>query len=90
MGRKELWKQQKNTIIIAEDEPAVRSRIRNILGNVPEVEIICEVENGEQLIEQCLIHEPDAIFVDIGLPIVNGMEAVQSLVKDLLTYILYL
>jgi len=71
------------TVIVAEDEPALRQKIIAILEEVPEIEVICEAENGIQLIEQCLIHEPDAVFADIGLPEMSGMEAVQNLFTDL-------
>lgn len=71
------------TVIVAEDEPAIRQKIIDILNEVPEIEIVCEVGNGLELIEQCLIHEPDAVFADIGLPEMSGIEAVQNLLADL-------
>ena len=71
------------TVIVAEDEPAIRQKIISILAEVREIEVICAVENGIQLMEQCLIHEPDAVFADIGLPEMSGMEAIQNLLVDL-------
>lgn len=71
------------SVIIAEDEPAIRRKIINILKSVEKIKVIGEVDNGARLVEQCLLEEPDAILVDIGMPEMNGMEAVHSIREDL-------
>ena len=69
-----MWK----TIII-DDEQLARQRIKRLLKNYDEIEIIGEAENGEEgwkLIDQL---KPDLIFLDIEMPILNGFEMLTKL-----------
>jgi len=62
-------------IIIAEDDPAMRLVLKQVLNEIPNVEIIGEAENGKQLIQMTKELKPDVIFVDVDMPEVNGVEA---------------
>jgi two-component system LytT family response regulator len=69
-----MWK----TIII-DDEQLARQRIKRLLKEYSELTIIAEAENGAEgllLIEQ---HQPDLIFLDIEMPILNGFEMLAKL-----------
>jgi two-component system LytT family response regulator len=69
-----MWK----TIII-DDEQLARQRIKRLLKTYDEIEIIEEAENGAEgliLIEK---HQPDLIFLDIEMPILNGFEMLAKL-----------
>lgn len=67
------------TTIIIDDEQLARQRIKRLLKEYSELTIIAEAENGAQgllLIEQ---HQPDLIFLDIEMPILNGFEMLAKL-----------
>lgn len=67
------------TTIIIDDEQLARQRIKRLLKEYYEIDIIDEAENGAQglaLIEQ---HQPDLIFLDIEMPILNGFEMLAKL-----------
>ena len=69
-----MWK----TIII-DDEQLARQRIKRLLKEYDEVDIIGEAENGQEglmIIEQ---QQPDLIFLDIEMPILNGFEMLAKL-----------
>lgn len=69
-----MWK----TIII-DDEQLARQRIKRLLKEYSELTIIAEAENGAEglaLIEQ---NQPDLIFLDIEMPILNGFEMLAKL-----------
>lgn len=69
-----MWK----TIII-DDEQLARQRIKRLLAAYDEVDIIGEAENGQEglaIIEQL---QPDLIFLDIEMPILNGFEMLSKL-----------
>lgn len=69
-----MWK----TIII-DDEQLARQRIKRLLKEYDEVDIIGEAENGQEglaIIEQL---QPDLIFLDIEMPILNGFEMLSKL-----------
>jgi response regulator NasT len=63
-------------IAVAEDEPDVRKtfvRLLECLGH----KVVCSVGNGEELIEQCSYEEVDSAFVDLDMPVVDGLAAAE-------------
>lgn len=63
-------------IAVAEDEPDVRKtfvRLLECLGH----KVVCSVANGEELIDQCLHAEVDIAFVDLDMPVVDGLAAAE-------------
>jgi len=46
-------------VIIADDEPLARERIRSLLGAEPDLEIIAECSNGAQTLKATQEHRPD-------------------------------
>ncbi len=65
--------------IIIEDEQLARQRLKRLLNNYQEVEIIAEAENGLEGLELINHHQPDLIFLDIEMPILNGFEMLAKL-----------
>lgn len=65
--------------LIIDDEPLARQRIKRLLQPYGFIEIIAEASNGSEGLE--LIHElqPDLIFLDIEMPILNGFEMLARL-----------
>lgn len=63
-------------IAVAEDEPDVRKtfvRLLECLGH----KVVCSVGNGEELIEQCKHEDVDIAFVDLDMPVVDGLAAAE-------------
>ena len=65
--------------IIIEDEQLARKRLKRLLANYSEIEIIAEAENGAQGLELINKHQPDLVFLDIEMPILNGFEMLAKL-----------
>ena len=65
--------------IIIEDEQLARQRLKRLLNNYQEVEIIAEAKNGSEGLELINQHQPDLIFLDIEMPILNGFEMLAKL-----------
>lgn len=64
-------------IAVAEDEPDVRKtfvRLLECLGH----KVVCSVGNGEELINQCKSEEVDIAFVDLDMPVVDGLAAAEA------------
>jgi DNA-binding NarL/FixJ family response regulator len=55
--------------------------IASILGNVRELEIICEVSDGLEAVRKAVALKPDLVLLDIGLPTLNGIEAARQMRK---------
>ena len=60
-------------ILIADDEPAVRDRVRRALEAHPRLHVVAEATNGAEAWEQVRRLRPDIAIVDIGMPEMDGM-----------------
>jgi len=64
---------------IVDDEPLARRRIRNLLLEAPDVDIIAECANGKDAIETLDASPPDLLFLDIQMPEIDGFDVLQAL-----------
>src|SRR2546423_8999539 len=63
-------------IAVAEDEPDVRKtfvRLLECLGH----QVVCSVGNGEELIDHCNLADVDIAFVDLDMPVIDGLAAAE-------------
>ncbi len=63
-------------IAVAEDEPDVRKTFVLLLERLG-YKVVCSVSNGEELIDQCLQDSADIAFVDLDMPVVDGLAAAE-------------
>ena len=64
-------------VVIVDDEPSARQRLRQLLSDEPDVEVVGEAANGAEAIRAITRLSPDLVFLDIGLPDVSGLEVVR-------------
>jgi two-component system, LytTR family, response regulator len=64
--------------LIVDDEPLARERIRRMLTDVSDVEIIGEAESGKEAVAFINEKKPELIILDIQIPEMNGFEVLQS------------
>lgn len=69
----------KLSIIIVDDEPLARERLRTLLAVEPETEIIAECGNGRDAIAAVKRQRPDLLFLDIQMPEVDGFQTLARL-----------
>ena len=62
-------------ILIADDEPLARSRLRRILEDIGQYDIVGEAVNGKDVLIQAGELKPDLILLDIRMPQMDGLEA---------------
>jgi DNA-binding LytR/AlgR family response regulator len=68
------------TALIAEDEPMLRAQLRTRLLQVwPELAIVGEAENGEQALALARELEPEIVFLDIRMPVKDGLEVAAAI-----------
>jgi len=69
------------TALIAEDEPVLARDLARTLGHLwPSLQIQAIVHDGEAAVEAAHQHVPDILFMDIRMPVRNGLDAVQDIV----------
>ncbi len=66
-------------ILLAEDMNMVRGALVALLGMEPDIEVVSEVDHGDQILPQALAHRPDIAVLDIDLPGVDGLTAATML-----------
>ena len=66
-------------ILIADDHPQVREALRKLLE--PVCDVIGCVGDGRALVKTAVELKPDLVLVDVGLPVMNGLEAGRTLKK---------
>jgi len=59
----------------------VRQGLRKILEEHREWEVVAEAGDGRDAVKKVLEHEPDVAVLDIGMPLLNGIEATRQIVK---------
>ena len=70
---------QPTNILVADDMLDWRVRLRSILQRRPEWLVSCEVCDGLQAVEKAIELHPDIVLLDIGMPVLNGIEAAKRI-----------
>jgi DNA-binding NarL/FixJ family response regulator len=66
-------------VLVADDQPLVRSGFRMILEERDDLELVGEAENGEQAVTLARELDPDVILMDVRMPALDGVEATRRL-----------
>ncbi|HSC27347.1 MAG TPA: LytTR family transcriptional regulator DNA-binding domain-containing protein [Vicinamibacterales bacterium] len=70
---------RKTRVLIADDEPLARERLRTLLGDEPWVQIAAECQSGVETIEAIARHSPDLVFLDIQMPDATGFDVIAAI-----------
>jgi len=65
--------------LIVDDEPLAREGIALMLAQDPEVEVVGSCGDGQAALEEIRRMQPDLAFVDVHMPRLNGLDAVEQL-----------
>ncbi len=69
-------------LVLADDHTILRDGIRALLEDQPDMLVVGEAEDGRQTVQ--LTHElrPEIVLMDIGMPLLNGLEATRQIKRD--------
>jgi two-component system, LytTR family, response regulator len=65
-------------VLIVEDEPPARRRLRALLEAQPGITVLAECGDGRTAVEKIESLEPDLVFLDVEIPELNGMEVIDA------------
>ena len=71
-----------HTVVIADDEPLARERIRMLLAPHTRFRIVGEAGSGDETLEQVRGARPDIVFLDISMPGRSGVEVAHELLDE--------
>jgi two-component system response regulator NreC len=73
----------KLNILLADDHALLRLGLRKILEERPEWQVIAEAGDGRTAVRQTLELTPDVVVLDIGMPLLNGIEVTRQIIRRL-------
>ncbi len=69
-------------VLLADDHAVLRDGIRALLEDEADIQVIGEAEDGRTAVEQARRLRPDVVIMDIGMPLLNGLEATRQIKRD--------
>jgi two-component system, NarL family, invasion response regulator UvrY len=68
-------------VMLVDDHAVVRMGFKMLLETSDDIRVIAEAENGETAIKSFMEHKPDVIVMDITMPGMGGMEAIERILS---------
>ena len=69
-------------IVVADDQASVREGLVLLLELLPNIDVIGSAANGREAIELVARHHPDAILLDLHMPVLDGIETTKLLTEQ--------
>lgn len=64
-------------VVIVDNHAIVRKGVKALLDEIEEIEVVGEASNGMEAVDQSERLKPDVVLMDLEMPIVDGVEAIQ-------------
>ncbi len=68
-------------VLVVDDSPFRRQTLQSVLDSVSDIEVIGTAANGQEAIDKTLSLHPDVITMDVQMPIMNGFEAIDHIMR---------
>lgn len=68
-------------VVLVDDEDLVRSGLRLLLSHAPDIEVVAEASNGRDAVATVLDTQPDVVLMDIRMPVMDGIVAVEKILS---------
>jgi two-component system, LytTR family, response regulator len=77
-------------LLVADDEPLARARVRELVADDPEIEIVGECGNGLDAVAAIERLDPDLVLLDIHMPELDGFEVVDAVGVDRMPVVVFI
>jgi DNA-binding NarL/FixJ family response regulator len=67
------------TVLIADDHMMVREVLRRLLERADDIQIVAMASNGQEAVEEAVLHCPNVAVMDFSMPIMDGVEATKQI-----------
>ena len=68
-------------VLLADDHTILRDGLRSLLAEEAGIRVVAEAEDGYEAVRLALLHAPDVVVLDIGMPRLNGLEATRQITR---------
>ena len=75
--------------VIVDDEALAREAIRLRLKNEPDIEVVGEAADGADAVELLRTLQPDLLFLDVQMPVMDGFEVIENVSSDHLPIVVF-
>ena len=69
-------------VVIADDHAVVRRGLIQIIDETPDLTLLAEAEDGNQLLDRIRTHNPDVVVMDINMPGKSGWDVMRQLQSE--------
>ena len=69
-------------LLVADDHQIVRAGVRSLLEAEPGWQVVAEAADGREAVAKTVELRPDVAVLDIGMPVLNGLEAARHIVES--------
>ncbi|HEX6036382.1 LytR/AlgR family response regulator transcription factor, partial [Longimicrobium sp.] len=66
-------------VVVVDDEPLARERLRRLLETEPDVRVLAECAGGRSAVQEVLAHRPDVLLLDVHMPGLDGFGVLREL-----------
>lgn len=70
------------SIILADDHKIFRAGLKQLIDGVTDLQVVAEADNGKQLLEILKEKSCDLVILDISMPELNGLKALEEIKRD--------
>jgi len=76
-------------VLVVDDEAPARRRLRRLLGDIGDVDVVGEAENGDEAVIRIAELDPDVVFLDVQMPGLNGFGVIASVGLDEMPLVIF-
>jgi DNA-binding NarL/FixJ family response regulator len=69
-------------VVVADDQASVREGLVLLLGGLPGIDVVGAAADGQQALDLVAEHQPDAILLDLHMPVLDGIGATRRLTAE--------
>lgn len=77
-------------VLIADDEPAARRGVRQLLAAFPDFRVVAECRDGAEVLAQLDVTRPQVVFLDVQMPGIDGFEVIRRRTPERMPAVVFL
>jgi two-component system LytT family response regulator len=77
-------------VLLADDEPAARRGVRQLLAAFPEFAVVGECRDGAEVLAALDVLRPDVVFLDVQMPGIDGFEVIRQRTPERMPAVVFL